>query len=111
MSRRYSRPKPPIMNRISPPLRRQQLQVRIAQEIPHYFCATPEHTHHALELVEAMVDREEIPNILDSDEKVVGFLYARCVHKYGDEMVLTPEQSSGAFAEGYNLYREAVVTE
>ena len=110
MSRRYSRPKPSIMNRISPPLRRQQLQTRLTQDILHYYLSTLEHTHHALELVEGMVDREEIPDILDSDEKVVGFLYARCVDKYGDPEPFF-EIHGLAFREGYDLYRECFVIE
>lgn len=76
-------------------------------EIPHYAGAPLEQTHHALEMVERMVDREEIPDILDSDEKIIGFLRARAVHKYDDPV---PSGLTPAYDYGYKLYREVMVT-
>lgn len=106
-----SRPKPPlppITARIEPPARRIALQGRLRNDIPHYVGASDYHTHHALEVVERAVSEGRIPNILDSDEQVVGYLYGRAEVKYGSADPLDaaplPEWFGTATKQGYDLY-------
>lgn len=95
----------PVTIRVSPPSRRQNLQVSLMREIPHYATATLEQVHHAIEIVERYVSIESMPNILDSDDRVIGFLSARAVDKYGDP-VPSEAMKRAAFSMGYNLYKE-----
>lgn len=106
MGSRKSHPKPPldpITKRIMPIERRIALQSRLCNDIPHYAGASLVHTHHALELVERVVSNGTIDDILDSDEKIVGYLYARAKHKYGDGREGWIERNT-AFKDGYDLY-------
>lgn len=84
------------------------MQNRLCNDIPHYAGATLIHTHHALEVVERAVSVGSIPDILDSDEKIVGYLYGRAEVKYGAAEPLQTEPLPAWFnpaaKEGYDLY-------
>lgn len=104
-----SHPKTPIINRIAPPERRRVLQGRLRLFIPRYYEATPEHTHHALEIVERLADSVDVPvKALDSDEWVIGFLFARAEHKYGTPAVDKPDWFNDASTQGYDAYYKLV---